>query len=396
MVLLSPYPFERFPLVSREEVVRTRRLVRALGLWRPEVAERLAVRLLGAPLRVRTGAPEVVDGLRASAALVDPMVAAVLVAPERGERVLCEVHPRLAGVLFDRALGGEASADTVELFGPLGDAERGVLAYVAARLLAAAGGGDWRLAAVLTEAEAARALFDEEGEALVWSLDVRLGDLRAGARCWLLGGARAGEARLGGEALVRWRRLPLEAAIVAGQAALGGAELAELRPGDVLVLDHCGMEYGESGWSGEAEMVLRGARRTRWTGRVEEGTFTVERVLRAPEPPCGSGRRIEGESMDQEQSREDEVSVSEAPDGAVDMEEALAAAGDAPVTIGVEIARFTLALEEVAALRPGEIVATGRPVGEQVVLRVGEQAVAVGELVDVEGEVGVRILRIGD
>ena len=78
------------------------------------------------------------------------------------------------------------------------------------------------------------------------------------------------------------------------------------------------------------------------------------------------------------------------------LQEAVVAAGDAPVTIGVEVARFTLTLEEVASLRPGEIVATGRPVGGQVVLRVGEQAVALGELVNVEGEVGVGILHVGD
>jgi flagellar motor switch/type III secretory pathway protein FliN len=63
--------------------------------------------------------------------------------------------------------------------------------------------------------------------------------------------------------------------------------------------------------------------------------------------------------------------------------------------VSVELARFTMPLEELGALRTGEVVATGRAVGERVTLRAGGHALAVGELVDVDGEVGVRLLRVG-
>ena len=71
-------------------------------------------------------------------------------------------------------------------------------------------------------------------------------------------------------------------------------------------------------------------------------------------------------------------------------------AGDVPIEVAVEIARFTLALEEIGALRTGEILSTGCPIGERVTLRVGGRVVANGELVDVEGDVGVRILSISE
>ena len=76
-------------------------------------------------------------------------------------------------------------------------------------------------------------------------------------------------------------------------------------------------------------------------------------------------------------------------------EGALDAVGDAPVTLSLELASFELSLEELAALRPGEVVASGVPIGEAVRLRAGSKIIATGELVDVEGEVGVRLIELG-
>lgn len=72
----------------------------------------------------------------------------------------------------------------------------------------------------------------------------------------------------------------------------------------------------------------------------------------------------------------------------------LETAGDVPVELVVELARFELPLAELAGLAPGEVLATGRALGERVLLRAGERVVAVGELVEVEGEIGVRVLRV--
>ena len=76
------------------------------------------------------------------------------------------------------------------------------------------------------------------------------------------------------------------------------------------------------------------------------------------------------------------------------MEAALKAAGDATVELVVELARFEVPLGDLAAVRPGEVLATGKAIGERITLRAGERAIALGELVDIEGEVGVRILSL--
>jgi flagellar motor switch/type III secretory pathway protein FliN len=64
---------------------------------------------------------------------------------------------------------------------------------------------------------------------------------------------------------------------------------------------------------------------------------------------------------------------------------------DAPLVVRVELGAVTMSAREWAALRPGDVVAVGRRVAEPVVLRIAGMVVARGELVDIEGELGVRI-----
>ena len=68
------------------------------------------------------------------------------------------------------------------------------------------------------------------------------------------------------------------------------------------------------------------------------------------------------------------------------------AVGEVPVVVRVEIGVAEMRAREWAALGPGDVVALGRKIGEGVTLRVAGVTVARGELVDLDGEVGVRIL----
>ena len=65
---------------------------------------------------------------------------------------------------------------------------------------------------------------------------------------------------------------------------------------------------------------------------------------------------------------------------------------DAPVVVRVEMGSVTLTAKEWAGLAAGDVIAMGKRVAEPVVLRVAGVEVARGELVDIEGELGVRIL----
>jgi flagellar motor switch/type III secretory pathway protein FliN len=80
-------------------------------------------------------------------------------------------------------------------------------------------------------------------------------------------------------------------------------------------------------------------------------------------------------------------------DGTAKQDEGIAADAvlEAPVVVRVELGAVTLSAREWGGLAPGDVIATGKRVAEPVVLRVGGVEVARGDLVDIEGELGVRI-----
>ena len=70
-----------------------------------------------------------------------------------------------------------------------------------------------------------------------------------------------------------------------------------------------------------------------------------------------------------------------------DLNQTLAdAALEAPLVVRVELGTVSLSASAWAALKPGDVIATGTRVAEPVLLRIGGRAVARGELVDIEGE----------
>lgn len=65
---------------------------------------------------------------------------------------------------------------------------------------------------------------------------------------------------------------------------------------------------------------------------------------------------------------------------------------DAPVVVRVELGSVEMKAREWAELAPGDVIALGRRVGDPAILRVGGVELARGELVQVDGEYGVRIV----
>ncbi len=66
---------------------------------------------------------------------------------------------------------------------------------------------------------------------------------------------------------------------------------------------------------------------------------------------------------------------------------------DAPVVIHIELGSVSLSAQSWLGLRVGDVVCSEVAVGRPVTLRVAERAVAEGELVTVDGQIGVRIQR---
>lgn len=373
---MRAYPYEIWPRVHREDIALTGRCARRLPPLDPHaVAETLAPILGAHPVaRLEPLQPCPAGALRDS--LTDPLVAA-LIEPARGARIAVEIDPRLAACAIDRALGGSAGDTIGEPAGPLTDAERGVLAYVCARALAGSG---WRLLSIVTSPAALLAAVGDAGS-IAWPATVAIGPDAGVIRAWIP------ETALGTAPQPRpvsraTAGLPLTLTATVGHASLARADFASLRPGDVLIPDACTVRSTPEtgGFTGEALLRVAGARRTTWRCTLDERGLTVKTIERTEEPPMSQGQK----RTDPDPNPSVEVTTS-----------INALAGDAPIELSLEIARFSVPLEDLGSLRAGEVVTTGRAIGSDVVLRAGDRVIATGELVDVDGEVGVRLLRLG-
>ena len=136
--------------------------------------------------------------------------------------------------------------------------------------------------------------------------------------------------------------LRLTGSVRSGRASLSEEELDALAPGDVVLLDPPG-ERADA-------LVLPGG--ARFAGRLADGALHVDEVVMAERN------------------------------------------AQLPVRLEVELARVEVTLAELARLEPGGALPLGIDRRGLVTLRVGDRVIARGELVDVEGAVGVRILSL--
>jgi flagellar motor switch/type III secretory pathway protein FliN len=67
---------------------------------------------------------------------------------------------------------------------------------------------------------------------------------------------------------------------------------------------------------------------------------------------------------------------------------------DTPVVVRVELGSVSMSAREWAQLGPGDVIETAQRIAEPVVLRVSGREVGRGELVNVDGQVGVRIQKL--
>ena len=182
----------------------------------------------------------------------------------------------------------------------------------------------------------------EPGSALAVEIEVASGTASGRARLLVPAAAvraLAGPARPG-PALSP----PVTTSLRSGGAPLSPEELDALAPGDVVLVDPPGPATDS--------LVLPGGARI--SGRLEGDTLHVQEIV-----------MTESNAL-------------------------------IPIRLEVELARVEITLADVARLEPGTALPLSIDRRGLVTLRVGERAIARGELVDVDGAVGVRILSLGE
>ena len=349
------FRWDHLPRVSRVQA-RLARLAAAQLLDRPEWGrfEDAVAEFLGGARPTFAAAPPLVlarDDLFARLAAGSPWVAAGI--RRLGEPgVALVVDAALVARIAARSLGTPDN----ELHAPRRSTpvERGVFACLVAATLDACAEPGLVVEGICDEPFALEALLP--GAQLV-SVDVLCRvERHSGLARWLvpeLALAQAAPQRVRPATLAR---LTVVGRVLAGTVRLLAVEAAALEVGDVVLLDVCHVTT-----SGEGTVWLN-VGRSAFRARCAEGMLHVE-------GSCGEG-----------------ANMKDSPDDAVLAELA--------VDLTCQLATIRMTAKDVLALGPGAVLPLGRPVGAKVELASGSQVVARGELVDVEGEMGVRILEM--
>ncbi len=228
------------------------------------------------------------------------------------------------------------------------------------------GYGSWRFTGLFeSTGEAGRNFRGEDSLVVTW-LAVEAGWDR-GFAAWIEAASSARRRPAPGDAacdLERVSEMKLSLPVLTGTSVLTAGELQSIQTGDVILLNGC----GES-----KETILR------------LGSLSVR--------GSRSGHRLMVAEMHMDEGGAGMKTAEVFSSGGSPALDA-ADVGALPVEITAEAGRVELTVSQVAALTAGDVLTLPEAVLGPVDLRAGSALVARGELVDVEGRRGVRILEV--
>ena len=286
-------------------------------------------------------------------------------------RAVLAIEPSLALAVVRRALGAASEARSRPL---LDEAEAAKLVELVGRAVADMGARVEGYAADVSALGPLDALFPDP---MVLALDGRLTTPAGAGWVRLLSPERlrTRPPLLRARSLLDARRqrlagIPVALRVEVGRTRVTRAEFAALTVGDVVLFEQFGPRPPFGG-----PLLLRLGRGAIAAHLDGEG-LTVTKAY-----------SLGGSTM----AAQDPTSPAphEASEGDDFSTEALLRA--LPVELVCELGRVTLDGRELLELRPGAVIPIGRPLAGPVDLTVGNRVVARGELVDVEGEMGVRV-----
>jgi type III secretion system YscQ/HrcQ family protein len=355
----APFDLGACPSVQAAEARATRAVAQKLAAlprsWQAELPPFGAAKL-------------VVAGIDRAPTSAEAIVVAILRGNARGRLSLAQPF---AARLVDAALGGRGVFSAARALGP---AERGVLVALIAPLLDAIG---WSI----DLAPAPESSVESTGHAIAVNVE---GPFGAGV-LWLdLPAIGSGLAPSPGSASGGWRErasgLSVEARLEIAATHLPAAELTRLALGDALVFD--GVEFGafapQTEWVAQLTIGAHGA-----PLRIDpNGALVLTGDFQLTD---AADRRKVGVAKERKETSMDATGPTQM---------ATAALAAAPIEIVAELARITLRGEEVLGLAPGVVLTVTADRSRAVLLRAGGELWAEGELVNVDGELGVRVTRL--
>jgi type III secretion system YscQ/HrcQ family protein len=291
------------------------------------------------------------------------------------DRFVLEASTAVATRLVDHLLGGDGTRAEHTPLAALDELSLGALAYLAARVAGSFAPG-FALHGALREPRELEHALGPETPCVILPITLRIAEHDAVLRALLPSGLVSDLAprETSPVSAPRW----LDAATVmlsaqAGHATLACSIVRALAVGDVIVLDGSSLAQrrGQHDFAGSVELRVLGGRCVRQAS-TRDRELVIEPRTSGEDTAMSTGKIITHDAT---------------PHGGT-------LAGDTPIELRAELARFSVTLGELSRLQPGDVLVTGRRIGEHVTLLSGTRALAEGELVDVEGELGVRVLRL--
>jgi type III secretion system YscQ/HrcQ family protein len=174
----------------------------------------------------------------------------------------------------------------------------------------------------------------------------------------------------------------LSLAIQVGKTELSSAELSGLECGDVMVVERPDLIWRDGSVSGSLRVHLADGAESLILGDVSEATRSTIK-LNVGSITIGDSGESGGRLFMPEETESEETTPDEANgiDGVM-------------LTVHVQLAAKRLRLDELARLRTNQVLDLGCQATDPVDLVVDGRQVARGELVDIEGRLGVRIKQI--
>jgi len=332
----------------------------------------------------------------------------VLGAAPSEAKILVELDMALVGFAIERLLGG--TGEGAQILRPLTEIEEGVLSFVILKLLQHMNTG-WqngaqlslsldRFAAKLADLQP---LVDAEAGYHLVGVRVSVGRTNGYARILLpqslvqksfaspagVGAPTAQELAYMRKCLPSLGDLVVQGRVEAATLDLGPDELRQLEAGDIIILENHQLQKTADGLAGGAFIKLGLGKNGGLAGQVvcegDHARFQVTEILIQEEP-------VESAMV---QDADNKGVVGDTGAGQEDnLEGTHGLLRDVPAPVVVELGRIKLNAAQVTRLRSGQIIRLPRGPNDPVDLVVNGKLFARGELIEVDGELGVRLTQV--
>ncbi len=314
-------------------------------------------------------------------------------------KILADLDPSIATLCIDRLLGGNGDVGRIQR--PLTEIEEGVLSFILLKAMGFVHDG-WEtgqeLALTLdrfaSRLEELQAIIDTEpgyhAVALSLSVGKKVGYLRVLIPDSLItthfqqlvaqsGGPQAEQQHMRtvfaalGEREVTGR-------VEVAQLDLGPDDIADLEVGDIVILESHQLALGPQGLKGMAFVKV---------GLGKNGGLKAQ-----IESDGDRSRLVVADIVVQEEPAESQMADSGEDQGEDNLPETEGLLRDVPAPVVVELGRIRMNTAQVIRLRQGQILRLPRGPNDPVDLVVNGKVFARGELIEVDGELGVRLLQV--